>query len=380
MDVQTRLRELKVGPVRAQVEGRDGDRYFVVSGEELLLLDPDVAQRVVLRDITKITSDNSGTLRVFAGDRVAIATPSRNFRSQLLKEFFVGVKNAVGHARLTSSAFNLPAIGSSGVDLPAVPFQTSLPQPLEEPVLGSSRPYTSAAMQTPPVSSNAMSSNLGSSNSVPPSAPGPGYEFEASAPNPVPSSDVTASSSVSVASEPDAVMPAQLPDHQPTHQPAHQPVVNPFFTEVRAVATPPRLEQMEQLEHPAPEYPSEFSDELAPEHNLSPVSAFPVAPVASSPIIAINTAPPVEQTLGVTTALSSSEGLRRLQLQLDSRVQSVRLMAILSGVFGLLAGALLFTTSAVAALCLILLGAACAAGLYLTSEMFGNLSRGLGEL
>ena len=379
MDVQTRLRELKVGPVRAQVEGRDGDRYFVVSGEELLLLDPDVVQRVVLRDITKISSDNSGTLRVFAGDRVAIATPSRNFRSQLLKEFFIGVKNAVGHARLTSSAFNLPAIGSSGVDLPAVPLQSSLPQSLEEPVFEPSRPYTSAATQTPTLQTPAPTLS-----SVPPSTPGPGYAVEASAPHPVPSSDVTTSSSVSVAGEPDAVIPI----HQPDPLPAHPPAITPTFTEVRTAATPLRFEQPAPLEQPVPEYPSEFSDELAPVPHFPPVpvprsQAAPVAqaaPVNSSPVIAINTAPPVEQTLGVSVPLSSSEGLRRLQLQIDSRVQSVRLMAIVSGIFGILAGALLLSTSAIAALCLMVLGAACAAGLYFTAEMFANLSRGLGEL
>ncbi len=376
MDVQTRLRELKVGPVRAQVEGRDGDRYFVVSGEELLLLDSDVVQRVVLRDITKISSDNSGTLRVFAGDRVAIATPSRNFRSQLLKEFFIGVKNAVGHARLTSSAFNLPAIGSSGVDLPAVALQNPLSQSQvsEETAPVSSRPPT-AAVPPPSVPPS----------SIPPSAPRLGYGFESSAPNPVPSSDPSASSSVSVMSEPMSETVSEqvagVPSHSPTYQPSPLSAQNPPFTEIRAVPTPTPLERS------TPGYPSEFSDELTPALRTTPsapvspvVPPAPTSPQAFSPVIAINTAPPAEQTQGVSVPLSSSEGLRRLQLQIDSRVQSVRLMAILSGVFGLLAGALLFTTSAIAALCLIIFGAACAAGFYFTAEVFGNLSRGLGEL
>lgn len=364
MDVQARLGELKVGPVRAQVEGRDGDRYFVVSGEELLLLDPKVVQRVALRDITKITSDNSGTLRVFAGDRVAIATPSRNFRSQVLKEFFVGVKNAVGHARLTSSAFNLPAIGSSGVDLPPVPLgqivsQTTLAQgkiPLTSSGLHESFPLTPAQ--------------------IPPSAPGPNQEreFEASVPNPVPSSSVSTSSVVDVARGADTAAPVDRYSSTPKMQ---LPGVPLTFSSALGVSEP-------QLA-PEPE------DEMAPEQEDAPTSesGYIASPETYPPeahvseaqsVIAINTAPPVENTLTVSVPLSSSEGIRRLQLQLDSRVQSVRLMAILSGVFGLLAGALLFTTSAIAALCLISLGAACAAGLYFTSEMFGNLSRGLGEL
>lgn len=420
MDFDARALQLGLYGIRFKVLTKDDTRAIVATQHELVYFSDSEVQRIFLRDVSKISSDKLGILRINTGELVAIETGVKGFRGSELKEFFADVKNAIGSARVSSSSLYLPpALGDSSSYLSAVPLEGISTRGMAGGILGANDSVEGVAeigkvdakldSELDSFASN-TSELLTKPSSMPTSKP-TSMPTRASANVTIPSMPVLTSPDDAMLisdGESEVVMaPTAIPSSSASELFSSRPeipavVIPQIAPVVHPISTPISSEGSQGIiKTRVPAAPSSFSSPIpasvtssVPDSTLNaslnatrtlPISSTPSSavpnplpnPASSTPPshVVVTSTPSTQMDATATpsygTALNQAvnlEVLRRMQFQLEAKANLIRIVALVVAVMGAIAGAVGLTVHLILGVGILVLGVAAGAGLYLVSE------------
>ncbi|MBB6097014.1 hypothetical protein HNR42_000428 [Deinobacterium chartae] len=127
-DMELRLQEAGLHPADLRQQIVSDDRLLAVTDHELVSLEAGRTARIMLRDISKISSDRSGMLTVMVGDVAALSTSIRGYDVAELKNFFSVVKSAVAQAKAARASELQSAAGAELPRTVRLPDEAHFPQ------------------------------------------------------------------------------------------------------------------------------------------------------------------------------------------------------------------------------------------------------------